>query len=268
MTTNRSPFLLPTVVFLGSVLHAAVFAGEEFHSSSYGYNLDVPPGWVEIPRDLVQERYADVLKPDSTVLYDAGFQLASFDQWFEFPFVLVQVIPLPRQINEDEFESYVQMLTGLDIDKLADEGISTDARQSLDNFEVGRLQLDAARRRYFYTMNMNVQGVGPVRVFSVGYFGRDSMVMIHFNSLRPDWDRYADVRREIVESFHFDPDKGYSVELAAANPTPPPIWQRVLKMTLIGLIVGALYGVIAAGIGALKRKKPGATQDALEEDVR
>ena len=182
-------------------------AAKEFHSSAFGYSLDVPPGWEEIPRNLIQETYADLLKPDSVGLYDAGFQLASSDGWFAYPFVLVQVMPLPRQINEDEFESFVQALTGMDFNK----EIPTDTLRNLDNLEFGQVQLDADRRRYFSILNMDVKGVGPIRALSVGHFGRDSMVMIHSYSLRSDFDRDAEARLAIVDSFRFDPDKAYSV---------------------------------------------------------
>ena len=76
------------------------------------------------------------------------------------------------------------------------------------------------------------------------------------------------MRRTIVESFRFEPDKAYSVEVAAANPTPSSIWQRVLEKGLVGGITGGIIAAIIAGIAAMKRKKPAPTQDALEEDAR
>ena len=275
MTTRSATFLLATLVFLGSVLHATVVAAEEFYSISYGYYLDLPAGWVEIPKDVLQEWRASVLKQNAktNIIYDAAFQLASSDRWFEYPYVLVQPLPyatfgVHRQINEDEFSRYAQMMTGLDVDELLDEKLSSDARQLLGNLEFERPQLDVAHRRYLWPIRMDVQGVGPIRGLVVGYFGRDSVVQVAFYSRRSDWDRHADVRRTIVESFRFEPDKAYSVEVAAANPTPSSIWQRVLEKGLVGGITGGIIAAIIAGIAAMKRKKPAPTQDALEEDAR
>ena len=261
MTANPSTILLPTVVFLASALNATVFAAERFHSTSYGYYLDLPPGWVEIPKDVLQELVATVLKqnPKANIIYDACFQLDSSDQGLEYPYVLVQPVPYDahRQINEDEFPRFVQKMTGLDIGKLLDENVSSVGRQRVLNWDIERPQLDVAQRRYLQPINADVHAFGPIRGLIVGYFGRDSLVQVAFYSRRSDWDHYADVRRAILESFRFAPDKAYSVELAAANPSPPSIW----GVGLTGGIVGVTIAGIAV-IAAMKRKKPAPTQDA------
>ena len=124
--------------------------------------------------------------------------------------------------------------------------MSTDIRQFV-NVELGRPQLDVARRRFIFPLHGDVGGE-PSRGVSVGYFGRDSIVQLVFAAFPSDWNRYDDVRLAIVDSFHFDPDKAYSVELAAANRRP--IWERALGKALG---VSAVLAILAA-IAAWKRK--------------
>jgi len=113
---------------------------------------------------MLQESRATLQKQASTtsIIYDAGFQLDSADQWFEYPYVLVQPLPygkfgLHRQINEDEFQKYVRMLTGLDVSKIVDESVSTDARQLLGNIDAGQPQLDATNRRFLWTITQQAE---------------------------------------------------------------------------------------------------------------
>ncbi len=275
MTTNRSTLVLPAVVFLTVLLNGPAFAHEEFHSTFYGYSLDLPPGWVEIPRDVLQETFAAMQKEGATpsIIYDAGFQLESSDRLLEYPYVLVQPLSyatfgIHRQINEDEFPRFVQKITGRDVGKVLDEKLAPDARQLFGNLDVGQPILDAAHRRYLFPIDMDVQEGGAIRGLIAGYFGRDSVVQVNFYSRRSDWDRHADVRNAILDSFRFDSDKAYSVELAAANPSPPPVWKTILDKSFSGALIGGSIALIFAGIRAAKRKKSTPAQDAPEDNAR
>jgi hypothetical protein len=275
MIAKHSRLLSSLAVVLYSLVHPSICAADHFHSASYGYHLDLPNGWVEIPRDAVQQMLAVVQKPDAatSIIYDAGFQLDSAEQWFEYPYVLVQPIPyasfgLHRQINEDEFPEMVRTVTGLDFDKIVDENISSDARQFLGEMDVGKPRLDAGNRRYLWTMNMDVQGIGPVRGLLAGNFGRDSIVQVAFYSRRADWDRYSDVRQAIVASFQFDPHKAYSAEVAAANPSPPSTWSSALRGGVFGGVTGGAVALVLGLIARAKRKKSATAANTAAEESR
>ncbi|UCE59698.1 MAG: hypothetical protein JSU63_19930 [Phycisphaerales bacterium] len=258
MTIGLSSSIIMIAVVLAPTVEGPDDAPEAYHSTAYGYHLEVPPGWVEIPKDAMEMMSAFLLNQDveQKIIHDAGFQLASAGHWLEYPYVLVQPVMyadygLHRQINEDEFPRHVQLMTGLDVDELTEDALSSHARQLLVDLDAERPELDVVRRRYLWHLNMDAKGFGPVRGLIAGHFGRDSVVQVAFYSLRSDWDRYAEVRSAIIDSFRFDPEKAYSIAVAQANPTPPPRWHSVLRGALIGAIVGALWGVI----GMMKRKR-------------
>ena len=268
MTATYSTVLVFIVVLVCSLVHTPISAAEEFHSTSYGYQLDLPPGWVEIPKDVLEATAAAAQKGDAAtrIAFDAAFQPESANNWFEYPYVLVQRIPYDghRQINEDEFPKLIRLLAGLDLGQTIDEVASSDVRKLIDNVDAGPPQLDTAHRRFLWTVSMDVQPFGPSYGLVVGYFGRDSLVQVNFYSRRSDWDRYADVRRAIVDSFRFDPHKAYSVQVAAVNPTPPSIWSRALEKAVIGAVMGGILGLVFAAIAAVKRKKRATPKDADE----
>lgn len=268
MTTNPSTVLFASVLLAGTVFGTSALAAEQFGSTRYGYSLDLPSGWVEIPEEMLQALVDVAIKQDTQprIVYDAAFQLKDADQWFEYPYVLVQPITyasygVNRQINEDEFPECVKKLTGLNIEEILDETASSDVRQLIDKVETGQPKLEMSERRYLWNINMDVAGIGPVRGLVVGYFGRDSVVQVIFYARRSDWDRYADVRRAIVDSFRFASDKGYSEEIAAANPTPPSLWRGTLAKCVTGAIVGGL----TAAILAIRRKKQASAKNTMQD---
>lgn len=275
MTTKHSALAVSVLVLLGSLIHTPICTAEQFHSTSYGYHLDLPQGWVKIPQNVLQETFAAFLKQNAAtiIIYDAGFQLDSAKRWLEYPYVLVQSLPydkcgLHRQINEDEFPKYVRMMAGLDADSLVDKIVSSDARHLLGKLDVGKPKLDTGNRRYLWTMDIDVQGIGPVRGLVVGYFGRDLIVQVIFYSRHADWDRHSDARWAIVDSFRFDPHKAYSTQLAATNPSPPSIWSRVLEKGIIGAFTGGILALVLGGAAMAKRKKSATAEDAADEDTR
>ncbi len=279
MTTKYSTLLLYTILLGAPLARAPICNADEFHSDSHGYRIELPYDWVEIPQDIIQEAAAPLLKQESAVSasYDAGFQLDSTDEWFEYPFVLVRTVPyakfgLNRQLNEDQFSKFVRMLTNRDVGKVLgkvlDKNLSSLGRQIITNVGVGQPQIDVTNRRYLWTIDSEVPGDGPIRGLVVGYFGRDSLVHVMFYSRRADWDRHADLRATIIDSFRFDPDKSYSVEFAASNPSPPWIWTRWSQDIIAFCIVTGLLMLISVVVAVAKRNKTGVTQDVVDEDSR
>lgn len=219
-------------LFLGSVLWAAT----PFHSSSYGYHIDVPAGWVEIPRHVILERLEALQNEVTTrkVIYDVGFQPEAAGEWFDYPYVLVQPLSygsfgVHRQINSDEFPEVIRVMTGLDAGRLIEEKLTGDAGRLIENLKPGRPQLDAVNRRFFWPMAMDVEDVGPVRAFVVGYFGREALVQVGFYCRVSDWGVYEHERHEILDSFRFDPDKAYSVHSESGDSSGASIWRSVAE---------------------------------------
>lgn len=244
----------------------------QFHSASYGYRVKLPDGWVQIPDDVIQDYLTAVLgdNPRLQIVYDAGFQPGTNEQWFDYPYVLVQpmlysTFGVYRQLNEDEFPQVIREMTGLDPRAIVDSTVSSQARELFDNMKFGQPVLDSVNRRFIWEISMDVAEVGPIRGMVAGYFGRDSIVQIAFYSRQSEWEQYASVRRAVIDSFSFDPNKAYSVAIAAATPSTPSFWDRVLQKSVVGALSGGLVALILAALAITQRRKGSSQRESGDQ---
>jgi len=219
MNLRPSTLVLWIAVLLGFFATPDRCDAQQFRSGSYGYQLTLPPGWIEIPSSILEEQRIAVYAEGSSIIWDAAFQLESAGNWFEYPYVIVQPVPyaahgMKGQPKEDELPRFVRALSGLDLVGVADSQLSSEARPRFGTVETGLAELDAAKRRYQWTGHADVQGIGPIRFLAVGYFGHQSIVQLLFYSRSGDWDRHSDMRRSLLDSFRFDTDRAYR--------SPPP----------------------------------------------
>jgi uncharacterized membrane-anchored protein len=230
-----------------------------FHSAAYGYTLEVPADWVQIPQDAVQQMLQAVQGPGvaASIIYDAGFQLKANPQWLEYPYVLVQVVPyrkfgVNRQINEDEFPSVVKSMTGQDLDKAMSQQLSAEAQDLIKDVKAGKPVLESGRKRFLWEVDSTVQGVGRVRGMTAGYFGKESLVQVNYYTRAGDWDQHAAARQSILDSFQFDADKAYSV--AAESAAGRRRGKGILRNAIIGAVVAAVVGGVVAMMSKSKKK--------------
>jgi hypothetical protein len=212
-----------------------------FHSARYGYTLEIPADWTEIPGAEIQAMLKAMQNSNakSTINYDSAFQPKSNERWFEYPYVVIQVISYKqfgsdRQINEDEFPQFVKSITGMDLGKAVDSTVSPNLRSVVSN----------------------VQGL------LIGYFGHESLVQINFCTKDSDSDRYDTLRQRILDSFRFDPEKDYSVAAATANPSGHSLWSGVGEKAIAGAIIGGLIGVASYLKSRFKKSSPTQGKDA------
>ena len=259
---NRKPLsmscalLLCWVATAGSVAAAAA----PHHRATYGYTLDVPADWVQVPDESVKELLAAVQQPGqkSAIIYDAAFQPKANPEWLQHPYVLIQVMPyrnvgVNRQLRESEFESVVKAITGQNLQKEIEEKGSAAMREMISDISVGRPQLDAPNRRFYWQIDSTVQDVGRVRGQSAGHFGRDAIVMVNFYSLDKEWDRLGGTRKAMFDSFRFD----------AAQAFDPAQDRGATSARRLGYLFGSavvpialIAAVVAVVLWATKKKQP------------
>jgi hypothetical protein len=97
------------------VLLIVMFAGVSTASASElkknGFSISLPDEWVEIPRDVIDAYEKEIarLAPNAPAPhYDYGFQLGSSQNWFEYPYILVQINNTGRipESQLEKFEAY------------------------------------------------------------------------------------------------------------------------------------------------------------------
>ncbi|MHC4259426.1 MAG: hypothetical protein ACYSTF_03290 [Planctomycetota bacterium] len=101
---------------------------ERFHGWVNGYSFVVPHGWTQIPYNVVQQNAKLALSTEgqSRVSYEAAFQHHSAKRWFQYPYVLVQVMKysklgIDRQVRDSEIRQITKAVSGLDTTDLVEE---------------------------------------------------------------------------------------------------------------------------------------------------
>ena len=136
--------------------------GFRFSSSKYQYSFAVPAGWSQIPDGEIARLKDERLPPQAQhLIYDAAFQRGFKGTWFEWPYIIVQVIPsdrtkLRRLPTEAEFEQFVRTITGGKIVEKVREAVAStpnaDDRKMLESsiasLSSAKVQADVSSRKY------------------------------------------------------------------------------------------------------------------------
>lgn len=105
------------LVFALSLLQAPPQAGPPYRNDTYGFEIAVPPGWVQVPDSVLRERVLAMRRmgaPEGKIDYPAAFARAPVGDWFARPYVLVQVNPsAPDQTAPSSLVQVAADLTGM-----------------------------------------------------------------------------------------------------------------------------------------------------------
>lgn len=160
-----------------------------FTSTKYRYSLSLPPGWLQIPNaELVRIR--ERLPPQAQhLIYDAAFQRGNAGKWFEWPYVIVQIIPsdrtrIRRLPTEAEFQQVVSALSGgrmISKAKEAFDAVPNPAEKAYLNSLLPSLtslsvQTDVPNRKYRFVVD-GQDPAGPMNVYIEGTFLADGNVV-------------------------------------------------------------------------------------------
>lgn len=141
MTRRFSTAFSAKVLLALIVCHGSVFAST-FNSPNDGFSLELPPGWLQIPQSAIAETQQEILRraPNAPkVRYDYGFQFGSTDQWFSYPYILVQVKRSGR-IPEQELARIAQLPLGNAAAKFQER-----TRELVSEVEIGKPRYDPMR---------------------------------------------------------------------------------------------------------------------------
>ena len=158
--------------------------GLRFSSNKYQYSFAVPTGWSQIPDGEIARLKAERLPPQAQhLIYETAFQGGFKGTWFEWPYIIVQVIPadhpkLRRLPTEAEFEQFVSTITGGKFVKKARESIastpSAEDRKMLESsiasVSSATVQVDISSRKYWFTTDIKDTAIGPLKGYIAGTF--------------------------------------------------------------------------------------------------
>jgi hypothetical protein len=238
-----------------------------YTSLRWGFSVEVPAGWKQVPTDVLNDATAAMQKPGGKLVMDAAFQPAGSGRWLSYPYAMVEVIPysqmgLHGELPESQFGDLVKSLTGTDVYKKVDEMVSTTMRGKLSDMGVHDATLDAPNRRFRYSISMTVAGAGRIEGESTAYFGRDALVQVAYyaqageGAPRVEGAAVAAAGRALRESLVFDPGHSYNPALAVAAPGGGnSLFHGIGPAVARGAVIGAVAAVVGVFIGVRRKNK-------------
>ncbi len=207
------------------------------------YHFEVPEGWIEIPREVLDSTFekfanqAGIAVPD----YEAGYQVNA-ENYFTYPYLLVQHRPVDSATIRQIASALETAEDAPGIQKLGSSGL-------MGNISIGTPVVDEAKKLVVLKMDSEVQGVGAIKILSISAPGRNGMVNLHLYARASDYEEHLESFQGVVESFAFNEGYEYNWVTAMAR-SVVPAGSRILRRALIGALLG---GLVAAW--SLRRKR-------------
>lgn len=221
-----------------------------------GFSISLPDGWIEIARDVIDvyEKEIAKLAPNEPVLhYDYGFQLDGSKNWFEYPYILVQVKNIGRIP-----ESQLKKLEGYPVQKSLDKhrkGFSS----IMSDIQVGKMVYDKQTKMIWMRIESNVVDIGPISCISGMVPTEKGYIQVSGYSLRNDYPTYESTFRSVAMSVK--PESGLVYEPKRSDSLPSVVsgidWGKVAGKVIAGAVIG---GIAALIVGTTRRKKKDSKQ--------
>ena len=142
------------------------------------FTISLPAGWHEIPKDVLETLTSNLaqLAPQAPIqVYDYGFQLDAPPEWFQHPYILVQVRNTGRT-RPSELESMSK------IEREMQRGLkeTQDSWDSiLSEFELGQTLYDPVEQILWVKFSMEVAEVGRVHGLTAAILTEHGAIQVH-----------------------------------------------------------------------------------------
>ena len=237
------------------VLLIVTFAGVSIASSSElqknGFSISLPDGWVEMPRDVIDTHEKEIarLAPNvPTQHIDYGFQLGSSKNWFEYPYILVQMKNTGR-IPESQLEK----LEGYSVQESLDKH-KKGLNSIMSDFQVGKMVYDKQTKMIWMRIELNVANIGPISGISGMVPTEKGFIQVMGYSLRENYPTYEAIFQSVALSVSTEPGLAYKPKWS--DSLPPAVtgidWGKVAEKGIVGALIGGIIALIA---GLLRKKK-------------
>jgi hypothetical protein len=214
-----------------------------YHSFTNGYALNFPDDWQQIPDEVLAMQSPSLPALRTSGVFDVAFQPKHAGRWFEYPFIVVEVVPYSAtgrtsQVASRDMLEIVKTNTGVDpATSILSDAESMEGGGELDT-PAGTVHFDPERHRFLWSSTSKVDRVGVIQARQWGFFGKESFVNVTLYELGDGSPRLHDMARSVATTFKFEIGKNYQAGLTAADVA------TVVKDSVFQLSPG----VIAAGL--------------------
>ena len=234
------------------VMFAGVSTASDSELKKNGFSISLPDGWVEMPIDVIDayEKEIGRLAPNAAAQhYDYGFQLGSSKNWFEYPYILVQIKNTGR-IPESQLET----LEGYNVQESLDKH-KKELSSIMSDIQAGKMVYDKQTKMIWIRIESNVANIGPIAGISGMVPTEKGFIQAIGYCLRENYPTYEAIFQSVALSV--SPEPGLAYKPKWSDSLPPAVtgidWGKVAGKAIAGAIIGGIIAMIAA----LRKKKNG-----------
>ena len=181
---RTTTFKIASFFILLNLLIVETQASELYKKSEFSISLP------EIPRNVIDAYEIETAKlaPEAPKQhYDYVFQLRSVKNWFEYPFITVQINKMGK-ISENELENMENYPTQKEVNKHKEKLSS-----AMTDIQVGKMYYDKDSRIIWLRMESKVINVGYISGLSGVILTEQGFIQVNGYSLKNDFPRYEPV---------------------------------------------------------------------------
>ena len=229
-----------SIIVLLAIVSTDAF-GVTYQSAESNYSFVIPPGWKEIPKQMLDETSERVANVTGTkrLMYETGFQIAGKSN-FEPPYILIPMMPkdikvLPPNALELLYESYTKDFAT----SVEEHSKSFSDYLSSPSFDVP--YLDKGKRMIAISMKGNYSGK-DMRSLVTQFVGKNAIVQINFVTLESEYHKYNPVFESLITSFKFDEPF-----------IPQGLKTRMVDKAITGVITGIMLALIVSAYFGIRK---------------
>jgi len=246
------------VVLMGLMIMATASFGADLNqkvTTPSGIVLYLPVQWQQIPKDILTAQFEEAFRQNPDLrkqMYEDGFQ-APAEQWFSYPYLLVQSVHTGR-IFETAFKKVPKL------DEVFDAKVQETA-QSLSatvDAVTGKAVYDSNQRILWTSAKANYLGIGNIKMLAGGHLSEDGIVQIYCYAREEDFSRYENLFHQIISRVDLPPGIRYVPRITdKMSPVINSInWDKALSKGIVGAVVGGIAGLILALMRRKKKSRP------------
>jgi len=222
-----------------------------------GIIVHLPSQWQEIPTQVITAQFEEVAKKNPNLpkqKYECGLQAQS-QQWFSYPYVLVQIQRTGR-IPEIALKKMPNLGEMLD-EKMQE---TADASSSVADVAMGKTVYDPDGRILWTSTRVQYVGIGSVKMLAGIHLTADGFVQVFAYAREADFPRYETMFHRIISRVEFPVSMRYVPRAIDKIPLVHAVdWSKAFSKGIAGAVVG---GIAALIFGLTRRKK----KDSQPED--
>lgn len=206
MNPLRFLFLLVLALSWISLCHA-----KEYEFPRDGFAISVPEGWIEIPKDKLDQKLAEVNSAAGGTYQlhgDHAFQRDPQAEWMSYPYVVVKVVKTGK-MSESQFTN---------MDKLATEGAALAEERYgklVDTMEFGKSYYDFSNHVLWGKMSFEPPiktGLGPICAIGAMYLTEQGDVEVFGYCRKAELELCEKALEGILQSVKIAPKNQYVPE--------------------------------------------------------